>query len=222
MHVSPANEPVTSVAVDADGPSDVARSLAFGRSLRASRTHRAIVRRRRRRSLRSRCSMLAAVLGLAVISAGAVADSDKPKQPKLSKATIKAAQKALGIEADGVIGPKTRKAVRRFQRKHDLVVDGILGPRTLNTLGIEGRIGMARDDGSVRGILERIAQCESGGNPEAVSASGRYRGKYQFSRGTWRSVGGKGDPAETSEREQDRRALRLYKRDGTAPWPNCA
>ncbi|MDQ3677434.1 MAG: transglycosylase family protein [Actinomycetota bacterium] len=81
---------------------------------------------------------------------------------------------------------------------------------------------MARDDGSVRGILERIAQCESGGNPEAVSASGRYRGKYQFSRGTWRSVGGKGDPAETSEREQDRRALRLYKRDGTAPWPNCA
>jgi transglycosylase-like protein len=71
-------------------------------------------------------------------------------------------------------------------------------------------------------ILKKIAQCESGGNPRAVSPDGQYRGKYQFSRPTWRSVGGHGDPAKASEYEQDKRALKLYKREGTKPWPNCA
>ena len=42
--------------------------------------------------------------------------------------------------------------------------------------------------------LEAIAACESGGDPEAVSADGTYRGKYQFDQGTWESVGGHGDP----------------------------
>jgi len=55
-----------------------------------------------------------------------------------------------------------------------------------------------------------------------VSADGRYFGKYQFSRATWRSVGGRGNPAAAPEAEQDRRAARLFARDGTAPWPNCA
>jgi peptidoglycan hydrolase-like protein with peptidoglycan-binding domain len=39
-------------------------------------------------------------------------------------------QRALGIEADGMFGPKTRAAVRKFQRVHGLVVDGIVGPIT--------------------------------------------------------------------------------------------
>ncbi|MEA2351170.1 MAG: resuscitation-promoting factor RpfB, partial [Thermoleophilaceae bacterium] len=69
--------------------------------------------------------------------------------------------------------------------------------------------------------LKQIAQCESGGNPRAISPDGKYRGKYQFSRPTWRSVGGHGDPAKASEYEQDKRALKLYHERGTAPWPNC-
>jgi resuscitation-promoting factor RpfB len=220
MPASPSTASVTSA--DAEVRADVARALAFRRSLRGSRTRRALARRRRRRSLRGRCSILVAAAGLVVISAGAVADSEKPKQPKLSKTTIKAVQAALGIEADGVIGPRTRRAIRTFQRKEDLAVDGIIGPQTLRALGLEGRASAARASGSLAAILERIADCESAGDPTAVSASGRYRGKYQFSRTTWRSIGGTGDPAKASEREQDRRALRLYKRDGTAPWPTCA
>jgi septal ring factor EnvC (AmiA/AmiB activator) len=70
-------------------------------------------------------------------------------------------------------------------------------------------------------VLERIAQCESGGDPRAVSASGQYRGKYQFDQGTWEGVGGTGDPAAASEAEQDRRAAMLYSRSGPAPWPVC-
>ncbi len=70
--------------------------------------------------------------------------------------------------------------------------------------------------------LKKIAMCESGDNPRAVSPSGRYRGKYQFDMETWRSMGGKGDPAKAPEWYQDKIALKLYRERGTAPWPNCA
>lgn len=75
--------------------------------------------------------------------------------------------------------------------------------------------------GSPGDRLERIAQCESGGNPRAVSASGQYRGKYQFDPATWAAVGGAGDPADAPEAEQDRRAALLYAQRGPAPWPVC-
>jgi hypothetical protein len=69
--------------------------------------------------------------------------------------------------------------------------------------------------------LERIAQCESHGNPRAISPGGTYRGKYQFSFSTWASVGGRGDPARASETEQDRRAAKLYSTGGPGHWPVC-
>ncbi len=69
--------------------------------------------------------------------------------------------------------------------------------------------------------LRSIAQCESGGNPQAVSPSGAYRGKYQFDYQTWASVGGSGDPAAAPEWEQDKRAMMLYARRGAQPWPVC-
>ena len=55
-----------------------------------------------------------------------------------------------------------------------------------------------------------------------MSADGRYRGKYQFSRATWRALGGKGDPAKAPEARQDRLAAKLLALSGTSPWPNCA
>jgi len=70
-------------------------------------------------------------------------------------------------------------------------------------------------------VLESIAQCESHGDPRAISAGGTYRGKYQFSFSTWASVGGKGDPADASETEQDRRAAILYTTGGPGHWPVC-
>jgi uncharacterized protein YabE (DUF348 family) len=66
-----------------------------------------------------------------------------------------------------------------------------------------------------------LARCESGGNPRAVSSSGRYRGLYQFSIATWRSVGGSGDPIDNSAGEQTYRAKLLYSRSGAGQWPHC-
>jgi hypothetical protein len=74
----------------------------------------------------------------------------------------------------------------------------------------------------VRGALERIAACESHGNPRAIGGGGAFRGKYQFTYGTWATVGGKGDPAAAPEHEQDRRAARLMARTGGSAWPVCA
>ena len=50
-----------------------------------------------------------------------------------------------------------------------------------------------------------------------MSADGRYRGKYQFSRATWRALGGKGDPAKAPEARQDRLAAKLLALSGTSP-----
>jgi hypothetical protein len=71
------------------------------------------------------------------------------------------------------------------------------------------------------GTLEAIAACESGGNPEAVSSDGTYRGLFQFDQGTWESVGGSGDPAAAPAAEQDYRAALLYSEAGSSPWPVC-
>jgi resuscitation-promoting factor RpfB len=66
-----------------------------------------------------------------------------------------------------------------------------------------------------------LAQCESGGNPDAVNPAGPYYGLYQFSLSTWQSVGGSGVPTDSSGSEQTYRAQLLYKRSGAGQWPVC-
>jgi hypothetical protein len=201
--------------------SDAARTLAFRRSLRASRTRRVAAALRRRRVLRSRGSALVAMAGLFVVAGGAFAQQQAaPDAGGLSSDTIAAAQQALGVAADGVLGPQTRRATRGFQRGHGLAVDGVIGPQTLKALGIETEQAQAASAGVPD--LARIAQCESGGDPTAVSADGRYHGKYQFSLETWREMGGSGDPAAAPEAEQDRRAAALMAQAGPSAWPVCA
>ena len=100
-----------------------------------------------------------------------------------------------------------------------------------SALAVEESGGAAAPEGKTSGsskkrvklpkVLKRIAQCESGGDPRATSPDGRYRGKYQFSRSTWHAIGGKGDPAKASEYKQDKLALKLYRAEGTKPWPYC-
>jgi hypothetical protein len=68
---------------------------------------------------------------------------------------------------------------------------------------------------------EYLRQCESGGNYQAVSANGLYRGAYQFAQATWEGVGGVGDPAAAPPSEQDARARALYERAGSSAWPYC-
>lgn len=66
-----------------------------------------------------------------------------------------------------------------------------------------------------------LAECESGGNPQAIGGGGAYRGLYQFMMSTWQSVGGVGDPIDASAGEQTYRAQILYRRSGAGQWPRC-
>jgi peptidoglycan hydrolase-like protein with peptidoglycan-binding domain len=158
---------------------------------------------------------------------------------------VKQLQRKLRVSpVSGYYGNETRGAVKRFQKRKGLTADGVAGPATLRALGIRvtksgyatggsapsnGSSGSGSSRSSSGGsnvklppVLKKIAQCESGGNPRAISRSGQYRGKFQFDQATWEAAGGTGDPAAASESTQDRIALKLYRKRGTAPWPNCA
>jgi peptidoglycan hydrolase-like protein with peptidoglycan-binding domain len=210
---------------------DLASPAPWLESLRRSRARRfaAVRALRRRRGFRAGAGVALASLTLA--TGGALAagtSSGGAAAVRSAGSSVAAVQRALGIPADGIFGPQTRRAVKRFQRAHGLTVDGIVGPQTLAALGIRARSASTgsrssvRASGSAASILARIAQCESGGNPSAISPGGQYRGKYQFTRATWHAMGGSGDPARASEATQDRLAMALYRARGTSPWPACS
>ncbi|MFN8053568.1 MAG: transglycosylase family protein [Acidimicrobiales bacterium] len=76
--------------------------------------------------------------------------------------------------------------------------------------------------------LARLANCESGGNPRAVSSSGSYHGLYQFDQRTWNGVAGAVLPDYVGTRPsaapaavQDAMARALYSARGRSPWPVC-
>ncbi len=210
---------------------DLSNHVPWLESKRRSRARRAEARKARGRDRRRLTGAIVAAASLTFAVGGAVAHQSATSSNAVRSAgsTVSALQSALGITPDGVYGPNTRRAVRNYQRNHGLAVDGIAGPVTLASLGLASSgssTGAASTPSSGSGTapsstLARIAQCESSGNPAAVSPSGQYRGKYQFSRQTWREFGGSGDPAAAPEAEQDRIAAALLAARGTTPWPVC-
>ena len=213
---------------------DSANASPWLASLRASRRRRAeaaLQARRKRVGRGGTGALLAAMTLLAVPAVAADGAGGTSAGAGTGGATLKsgaggstvvALQRALGVPADGAFGPLTRRAVRRFQRSRGLTVDGIAGPATLRALGIAASTRKrAATGGGISATLARIARCESGGDPSAISSGGRYRGKYQFSRATWRGLGGTGDPARAAESLQDAMAAKLLAQRGTSPWPVC-
>jgi hypothetical protein len=212
-------------------------------SLRASRERRAAARRARRWSLRRR-GVAACAAGIMALGGGAAmagnGGTTSTQQDNAHAASttlvpgdrgpnVKRLQRKLRVTVSGYYGALTKKAVKGFQRRQGLKADGVAGPATLAKLGIRvtPQQQAPADNGGgsdvqVPAKLQRIAQCESGGNPRAVSPDGTYRGKYQFDQQTWEAMGGSGDPAEAPESVQDRLAVKLYNQRGSAPWGRCA
>lgn len=48
--------------------------------------------------------------------------------------TVKAMQEKLGISADGIFGPGTKRAVKAWQAANGLIADGVAGPKTLSKM----------------------------------------------------------------------------------------
>lgn len=208
---------------------DVSSSDRWIQSIRRSRTRRAAAYKRRRRRLRSRGAVLSLAAAFAVSAVGAGVATGQSSGAYLTTGSegseVSAVEEALGIPADGYFDKQTHQAVIDFQSENGLAVDGIVGPETSAALGLSSAAPAPAPSGggssSASPQLEAIAQCESGGDPTAVSADGLYRGKYQFTQETWQSLGGTGDPAAAPESVQDELAAQLLSQAGTSPWPHC-
>lgn len=136
---------------------------------------------------------------------------------KETSAKLKDEQRTEPTAKVVAIGTKKRPAPKPAPAK--------AAPAKRSTAASSGGSSSASSTGGAAptsGVWARLAQCESGGNPRAVSASGTYHGLYQFSVATWRSVGGSGLPSQASPAEQTKRAQILQQRAGWGQWPACS
>ncbi len=67
----------------------------------------------------------------------------------------------------------------------------------------------------------KLRQCESG-DDYSINTGNGYYGAYQFSAGTWRSIGFSGLPHQASPATQDAAARALQARSGWGQWPACS
>ncbi len=71
----------------------------------------------------------------------------------------------FNLKIDGIIGPQTSNAIRRFQKKKGLKVDGIVGPKTEAALIASGA---GRVPGAGPGRITKIPVIITGGKPFAI------------------------------------------------------
>lgn len=153
--------PRTSPAYARLRPRDLADAELFLESLSDARRRRAAAARRSalpapaRRSL-SLTALLAVTAGPAA-GALAAAPGVASAAPALERgdrgSDVRRLQRALGIRADGVFGPRTKRALRRFQARHGLTVDGVAGPQTWQALRAAGASRQAARAGRARRVI---------------------------------------------------------------------
>jgi cell wall-associated NlpC family hydrolase len=133
------------ILAEPPGRRDLACPVFCERSLARSRRRRELAAARRGALPRTATGRVSAAL-LAATLAGPAAQLASAVSGATAVAAnlhrgsrgsgVAAVQRALGIPADGIFGPQTRRAVRAFQAAHGLLVDGIVGPQTSAALGL--------------------------------------------------------------------------------------
>ena len=128
-------------------PRDLACPEIWNESLERSRARRLAAAQRRDLSLPSaRSASVAAALVVAGGTSGIVIDGLAGSTDTAAAATsakvrhggsgVAEMQRKLGVPADGVFGPQTERALRRWQRRRGLTADGIAGPVTRRAMGL--------------------------------------------------------------------------------------
>jgi peptidoglycan DL-endopeptidase CwlO len=146
------------------GVRDLGCRELWERSLERSRRRRE--RAERRTGLPVRAVAAALIATTVVVPATEIATAQEETADGYLKRgsrgpAVAAAQRALGIPADGIFGPQTHRAVRAFQAARGLEVDGVIGPITRAALGTGG----GSDARSVTMALQRLL---------GVAADGEY------------------------------------------------
>jgi lysozyme family protein len=143
---------------------------------------------------RNAATLLAVAL-LAVLAGAGAADAALKKGsrgPYVAKV-----QGWLGVEADGVFGPATKRVVMRWQRRHGLAADGVVGPATWRALkrAYAGRRRAAAVRVRSRGALVRRLQRALGITADGVFGPATQRAVRAFQRRRGLGVDGVVGPA---------------------------
>jgi hypothetical protein len=134
-------------------------------------------------------ALLALVLSPPALAERTVERGDRGK-------TVRKLQRLLHVEADGVFGKGTVRALKRFQRRRGMRADGVAGPATWRALR-RGRGGRAASKGSsVRALQRRLGIAADGVFGPATARAVR---RFQRRRGltpdgvvgpaTWKALG---------------------------------
>jgi hypothetical protein len=86
-----------------------------------------------------KCASALVALALAggmALGAPAVAGAEVKAEAASKRGDVRALQRKVGVAADGIFGPATERALKRWQRRHGLVADGIAGPQTRAAMGL--------------------------------------------------------------------------------------
>jgi hypothetical protein len=109
----------------------------------------------------------------------AVAGAEVKASAASKKGDIRALQRKVGVSADGVFGPATERALKRWQKRHGLVADGIAGPQTRSAMGLgpgpvlkrrhggsharrRGHAGRTHRAGGVRALQRKVGVAADG------------------------------------------------------------
>ena len=217
---------------------DLSDPTPWRRSLRASQARRAAAATRRRRGSRSRGALTAAVLGLSVAATErwprrrpspqrrphprCRRRRPRPRRPSSASPPTASPARRPGAPSSASSGTRACPWTASSAGRRSPPSASSPPPRRARRAPARQRRPRPPRSADASALLESIALCESGGDPTAVSPSGQYRGKYQFSRATWKALGGTGDPAAAPESEQDAKAEQLMSEQGPSAWPVCS
>jgi cell wall-associated NlpC family hydrolase len=99
-----------------------------------------------------------------------------PEQKIIRAWWVMPVQRALGVPVDGLYGPVSRAAVRKFQKKRGLIVDGIVGPQTLGALGIRREAKASKPSAPKKHPAKKAPAKASSRGKRVAAVAQRYLG----------------------------------------------
>ncbi len=96
----------------------------------------------------------------------------------------------------------------------------LVGAGAVAAAGVTGMSAGQPAQASEKGVWDKVAECESGGDWDINTGNGYYGG-LQFSKQTWNGFGGSGTADQHSKKEQIRIAQKVLKEQGPGAWPTC-
>jgi peptidoglycan hydrolase-like protein with peptidoglycan-binding domain len=109
---------------------------------------------------------------------------------------VKRLQEKLGIDADGIFGGGTERAVREFQKEHGLSADGIAGPDTFAAMDLDELVLLRRGS---RGVTVRAMQEKLSIDADGVFGGGTERAVRAYQEENGLKADGLAGPATLSK-----------------------